>query len=225
MPSSRKPLGIDAIWIFWRSFLLSFLIFEWLVWQRVRQIPVRVPGHRLLIFLLAPKATRLSIFNAMVVAGCVTLAAMLVVQLVIAPLLRAWLRPSVNPSWWLFHLSSGDSPVASVPGRWKSGGRWRPGALVLTNRRLWFFPAAWDLEPWSAARADLEQIELEPSLFTRLAPIRNWPERLHFSARSGEDARFAVADPEAVLAWFAPDPHPDDVMTHPRIAPQGAFDA
>ena len=96
---------------------------------------------------------------------------------------------------------------------------------MLTNRRIWFFPAAWDVEPWSLAREEIERIEPEPSRLARLAPIRNWPELLRFSARTKEDARFAVADPDAVLGWFSPDPRRDDVVPHPRIAPQGAFDA
>jgi hypothetical protein len=225
MPSSRKPLAVDTVWIFWRSFLLIFLVLEWMLWDQVRQLPVRAPGHRLIIFLLAPKATRRSVFNAMILAGCFTLAATLAVQLIIRPLLNLWLKPRVDPSWWLFHLSSGDSPLASVPGRWKSDGRWRPGALVLTNRRIWFFPAAWGVEPWSLAREELERIEEEPSRLARLAPIRNWPELLRVSARTKEDACFAVADPDAVLGWFSPDPRRDDVVPHPRIAPQGAFDA
>ncbi|MGP0064761.1 MAG: hypothetical protein ACLQGP_14330 [Isosphaeraceae bacterium] len=225
MSSSRKPLEIDAVWIFWRSFLVFFLVFEWMLWNQLRQMPVRVPGHRLIIFLLAPRATRRSVFNAMILAGCFTLATTMVVQVIVRPLLNRWLTPKVDPSWWMFHLSSGDSPLASVPGRWQSEGRWQPGALVLTSRRIWFFPADWGHPPWSAARDSIERIEAEPSRLARLAPVRNWPELLRLSARMQDDARFAVADPDAVLGWFSPDPHRDDVVAHPRIAPQGAFDA
>ena len=58
-----------------------------------------------------------------------------------------------------------------------------------------------------------------------LAAILNWPELLRISARTGEHARFAVADPEVVLAWFTPDLCRDDVATLQRNASQGAFDA
>jgi hypothetical protein len=225
MPSPRKSLEIDTGWIFWRSFFLIFLVLEWLLWHMLRQMPVRGPGNRLIIFLLAPRATRRSVFNAMILAGCLTLAANLIVKLIVQPLLNLWLKPRVDPSCWVFHLSSGDSPVASVPGRWKADGRWRPGALVLTNQRVWFFPADWGIEPWSSARAEIERIEAEPARLARFVPIRNWPESLRFSARTKEDACFAVADPDAVLGWFSLDPRRDDVVPHPRIAPQGAFDA
>jgi hypothetical protein len=225
MSSPRKPLEIDSVWIFWWSFLVIFLILEWILWNHLRPVP-RAPGHRVIRFLLHPRATRRSVVNAMILAGCFTFAVSLAVQLIVGPLLNLWLKPRVDPSCWVFHLSSGDSPVASVPGRWKSDGRWRPGALVLTNRRIWFFPAAWDVEPWSLSRAEIEHIEPEPSRLARLAPMRNWPELLRLSAaRTKEDACFAVADPDEVLGWFAPDPTRDDIVSHPRIAPQGALDA
>jgi hypothetical protein len=225
MPSSRKSLEIDSVWVFWRSFLLIFLILEWILWLHLRQFPARAPGHRLIMFLLHPRATRRSVFNAMILAGGFTLAMNLIVQLIVRPLLNLWLKPRIDPSWWSFHLSSGDSPLASVPGRWKSGGRWQPGALVLTKRRIWFFPADWGLEPWSTAREEIERIETEPSRVARLAPIRNWPELLRISAPMKEDARFALADPGAVLGWFSLDPLRDDFAPFSRIAPQGALDA
>ena len=225
MPPSRKAIEIDTVWIFWWAFFLIFLVLEWMLWLHVRQMPMRPPRLRWIIFLLHPRATRRSIFNAIILAGCVTLAMTLAVQLIIRPLLNLWLRPRVDPSRWLFHLSSGDSPVASVPGRWKSDGRWRPGALVLTNRRIWFFPAAWDVEPWSLPCQELERIQMEPSRLSRVVPIRNWPELVCLSGRAKPEASFAVADPYAVLGWFSLDPLPDDMLPSPRIAPQGAFDA
>ncbi len=161
----------------------------------------------------------------MLLAGCVTLLAALAVQLILRPLLNLWLKPSVDPSRWLFHLSAGETVVASVPGRWRSDGRWPSGEIVLTNRRIWFLPAAWGVEPWSLERKELARIETEPPRLARLAAIQNWPELLRFSARTGEHARFAVADPDAVLAWFATDLRRDDVASPQRIAPQGAFDA
>ena len=225
MPPTRKPLEVNTVWVFWRAFVLFFLALEWLLWQHIRQLPIRAPRHRLIVFLLAPKATRFSAFNAMLLAGCVTLLAALAVQLILRPLLNLWLKPSVDPSRWQFHLPAGETVVASVPGRWKSEGRWQSGEVVLTNRRIWFLPAAWGVEPWTLAREQLERIDTEPSWLARLAAIQNWPELLRISARTGEHARFAVADPEVVQAWFTPDLRRDDGASPQRIAPQGAFDA
>ena len=222
MSPSRKPLELNAGRVFWRSFFLVFLVIECLLWHRVQQWPVRVPGHRLLRFLLhtGPRV----VFPAMLLAGAFTVLALLAVKLIVEPLLRLWLNPRVDPSSWLFHLSPSEAPVAGSSGRWHAAGRWQPGALVLTNRRIWFFPAGWGVEPWSLAREQLDRVEADPPWLGRLAAIRNWPDRLRFSARDGEHASFAVADPGAVLAWFGAAVRPDgDASTH-RNAPQGVLD-
>ena len=43
MAPASKPVEIDARWIYRRSFLLFFLVFELLVWQRLQQRPMRAP--------------------------------------------------------------------------------------------------------------------------------------------------------------------------------------
>jgi hypothetical protein len=221
MPPSSKPLELDAGWVFWRSFFLVFLVFECLLWHGLQQWPGRPAGHRMIIFLVRSRG---SVFPALLLAGACTVLAILIVKLIVGPLLNRWLNPAVDPSWWLFHLSASDSPVASTSGRWYAGGRWQPGALVLTNRRIWFFPAGWSVEPWSLAREDLDRIETDPPHLARVAPIRNWPEWLRLGDRNGEHAWFAVADPDAVLAWFGPPARRDGDTSSSRIAPQGAFD-
>ena len=57
MPRSSKQVEIDARWVYWRSFLLFFLVHQLMVWHRISLLPVRMPGHRMIIFLLAPWAT------------------------------------------------------------------------------------------------------------------------------------------------------------------------
>jgi hypothetical protein len=225
MPPSRKPLQIDAGRIFRWSFLLTFLVFEWVVWQHILQRPVRRPRHRMLILLLAPWATRRATLAALILAGVFTMAGMLFVRLVVAPLLNLWLSPAFDPSSWMFHLSAGEAPEASVPARFRSEGSWRPGALVLTGRRIWFLPAAWGPEPWSMARKEFVRVEAEPPAFARFLPVRHWPDRLRFTDRAGDHASFAVADPDAVLAWFAPSRHGDVAPPRPRVVPEGVFDA
>ena len=221
MPTSRRPLELSAGRVFWRSFFLVFLVLEWLLWRRVQQRPAGIPGHRVLVFLLHSGR---GVLPAMLLAGACTVLALLAVKLIVEPLLGLWLNPAVDPSWWMFHLSAGESPLAGVAGRWHAAGRWQPGALVLTNRRIWFFPAGWGVEPWSLAREQLDRVEADPPWLGRLASIRNWPDRLRFSARDGEHASFAVADPDAVLAWFGAAVRPDgDASTH-RNAPQGVLD-
>lgn len=224
MPTSRKPLELDAGRIFRWSFLLIFLFFEWIVWQNIPR-RVRRPGHRLLIFLLAPWATRRAALAALILSGTITVAAMLFVRLVVGPLVNAWHRPVSDSSTWMFHLSASESPEASVPARLRAGVGWRPGSLVLTARRIWFLPAAWGPEPWSMARKDLERLEAEPPAFARFLPLRHWPDRLRFTDRAGDQAVFAVADPDAVLSWFEPAPMGDAAAPRPRAVPEGVFDA
>ena len=168
--------------IFRLSFLVIFLVLEWIVWEQVRQRPVRSAA--------APHADRpagalgdpTGVAGALFLAGTVTLAANMAVRLILTPLLNVWLRPGFDPSGWTFHLPAGETPAASVPARWRTGGRWRPGALVLTKRRLWFLPAGWDVEPWSIARVDVERVEARPPAFARFLPVHNWPDLLRFTA-------------------------------------------
>jgi hypothetical protein len=219
MPPSRRSLELDAGRIFRWAFLLAFLLLEWVVWIKFGHWLLRRPGHRLLIF------TRQAAFWALILAGLATLGATLIVRLVLAPLVNRWRRPAFDPSSWMFHLSASEATAASVPARFWSGGRWRPGALVLTGQRVWFMPAAWDLEPWSMAREEVERIQAEPPAIARFLPVRHWPDLLHFSARTGDQASFAVADPDAVLAWFAPARTPGAALPLARIVPEGVFDA
>ena len=225
MPPSRKTLELDAGRIFRWSFLVIFLVYEWALWHRIPWRRVRRPGHRLLIFLLAPWATRRVALAALILSCAVTIGGMLFVRLVIAPLLNLWLRPAYDPSAWSFHFSAGEAPEACVPGRFRAGAGWRPGALVLTGRRIWFLPSAWDAEPWSMPREDIGRIEAEPPAFARFLPLRHWPDRLRLTDRVGGQADFAVADPDAVLAWFAPSRSGDAAPPLPHAVPEGAFDA
>ncbi len=224
MPPSRKPLEIDSGRIFRWSFLVLFLTLSWSFWGRIGRRLAFARRRHVPVLRLAIWSTWRAAFGAFLMAGVSTLAAMLFTSLILAPLLIRWLRPAFDPSSWMFHLSAGESPVASTPARWKSGGLWRPGALVLTGGRIWFMPSAWDLEPWSLARADLERVETKPPAFARFLPVRHWPDLLRFTDRTGDHACFAVADPGAVLAWFTPPWRPDTPSPSPRVAPQGAFD-
>jgi hypothetical protein len=225
MPPSCKPLEIDSSRVFRWSFLAVFLTLEWSAWWRVARRLALVPRRRVPVLRLALWTTWWAALGAFLVAGATTLAAALFTRLILAPLLDRWLRPAFDPSSWMFHLAAGETPTASMPARWKTGGTSRPGALVLTGRRIWFMPSAWDLEPWSMARQDVERVDAKPPAPARVLPVRHWPDLLQFTARTGDQAWFAVADPGAVLAWFAPSRRPDTTSAGPRVAPQGVFDA
>jgi hypothetical protein len=224
MPPSCKPLELDSGRIFRWSFLAVFLTLEWSYWGRIARRLAFMPRGRVPVLRLAMRTTLWAAFGAFLLAGVCTLAAAVFTRLILAPLLNCWLRPAFDPSSWMFHLAAGESPTASMPARWNSGGISRPGALVLTPRRIWFMPSDWDVEPWSMARQDLERVETTPSALGRVLPVRHWPDLLRFTARAGNHASFAVAEPDAVLAWFAPPRRPDTTSPSPRGAPQGVFD-
>jgi hypothetical protein len=202
MPHPSKQIGIDARWIYGRSFLLFFLVNQLVVWHRLSQLPIRMPGHRMILFLVAPWATPQSFAVALLAAGILTILSILVVRLIVRPLWSLWLNPTVDPAWGLFHTSAGESIVSSMPARRRSSPRWQPGSLALTNRRVWFFPSAWDGEPWSLDLDEADRIEQESSIVAGLLPIRNWPVPFHILGRSGQVATFAVADLDAVRSWF-----------------------
>jgi hypothetical protein len=223
MPPSSKELQADIGRVFWRTFLLVFLLREVIVWNwLLARVPLR---RRVLILLLWPGGTVRSVFMALFAAAFFTLLLVLVVRLIITPALNLWLKPAIDPSEWMFHLAASESPVAISRARRKSGSRWQPGALVLTDRRLWFFPSVWYHEPWSLACKDLDRLEPVPAPIATLAPIRNWPARLRFSSPARDESTFAVADPDAVLAWFRPATNQDESRAAPGATRQGVFDA
>jgi hypothetical protein len=203
MSPASKQLDIDARWLYWRMFLLFFFVFEMIAWQRIQRFPMRAPGHRLIVFLFARGATPRSLVRAIFAGATFTLMAFLIVRLIVRPLLNFWLRPSADSSGGLFHLTASETIVASVPARRRTRWIWKPGSLALTNRRLWFFPAEFNDEPWFLPLDDVADIVPERPLFAELAPIRNWPEHLRVSASSRPDAIFALAEPDAVLAWLS----------------------
>ncbi len=157
-----------------------------------------------MVFLLARWATPRSFLLAMVAGGAFTVLAVLFVRLIVRPLLKFWLSPSSDSSWGLFHLTASETIVATVPARCLSGWMWKPGSLALTNRRLWFFPANGNDEPWFVRFDDIDRIVPERPALSGLGPFRNWPEHLHVTSLSGPDAVFATVEPSVVLGWLNP---------------------
>jgi hypothetical protein len=76
------------------------------------------------------------------------------------------------------------------------------GHLVLTNLRVWFFPSAWDSEPWTAPIDRLDHVRLVRSPLAVFRVVRGWPDELIFRDDRGDEARIALADPSPVLDWF-----------------------
>ena len=155
MPRTRKPPGVNATRIFLHAYFLFFAILRLMVSDPFRR-PVHLPpGPYALLVVLAHWFPPKVLVWSFILAGSLTLLVYLIDKLIVRHLVNFWFKSSVDSSWWLFHLPAGESTAASVPGRWKSGRRWRAGALVLTNRRIGFFAAAWGVDPWTLAREEL----------------------------------------------------------------------
>ena len=202
MSAQTKQLELDARWVYWRCFLLVLLISQLVAWQRVQRLPARLHGHRVFVFLFAPWATRRSVLTAIIAGGLLTLVAFVFIRLIVRPLLKRWLSPTVDPAGGLFHLAAGERVVANLAARRRAGWSWQPGSLTLTDRRLWFFPADWDVEPWSLGVEDVDQIKRDRAVLAEMAPIRNWPRAIELWGRSGRKALFAMYDPGPLMEWF-----------------------
>jgi hypothetical protein len=221
---SNRSLQIDVNWIFWRVFWLVFLVCQFAIWHHLRRLLPRGMGHRnFLIHMVIPSALS-SLFLATLVAAGLTFLAFLVVKLVLGPLLSSWLTPTVDPTAVLFHLAPGEVSLASMPARRRWGWSWQPGALIVTDRRIWFLPMAWNLEPWSASRSEITGCEAELPALATLVPIRNWPELLRLGMRDGCQNTFAVANPGSLLAWIQPGGQAETVAFPSRSLGQGVFD-
>jgi len=221
---SNRSLQIDINWIFWRVFWLVFLVCQFAIWHHMRRRLPRGMGHRNFLLHMIVPSTLSSLFLATLVAAALTFLAFFVVKLLLEPLLRTWLTPSVDPTAALFHLAPGEVSLASISARRRWGWSWHPGSLVVTDRRIWFLPMAWNLEPWSVSRSEIVGCAAEPPALAMLIPIRNWPEQLRLEMRDGCQVTFAAADPRSLLAWLQPDSQAGTVAFPPHRLGQGVFD-
>jgi hypothetical protein len=181
-------------------------------------------GHRSFIIHMVVPSALSSLFVATLIAAGLTLAAFLAVKLVVSPLLNAWLTPRIDPTAVLFHLTPGEVSLSSIPARRKWGWGWQPGALVVTDRRIWFLPAAWSAEPWSASRSEVVVCDAGLPLVATVGPIHNWPEHLRLRMRDGCQSTFAVSDPGSLLAYFEPAGRSGMAVFPARNPGYGAFD-
>jgi len=203
MPPETGRVQLDAWSVFRRTTFLAFVILEVIAWQRLGGIRFRRPLHKILVLLIHPEFTRRSLLIALLVGSLVTILGVVLVRLVVGPLLDRWLRPITDSSIGSFHLGPGERVVATTSARKRAGRSWQPGSLVLTDRRLWFFPEAWSMEPWSAPLGEGLKMSVEPSRIPRWLPIRNWPDRLVAEIDPDRRDILLVAEPATVLAWFS----------------------
>ncbi|QDV38401.1 hypothetical protein [Tautonia plasticadhaerens] len=222
---SRIRLAIGAF--LWRSFVLLAVLMELALWAMIRRRARGFPRRFRLAWLIG--YTPQALFLAFFLAAVLTLAVDLFVRLVVDRLLRKWLSPITERDdedqagrGFGFHLAATERVAASLPARKLVGLRSEPGSLVLTDRNLWFFPSAWDGEPWSVPRERVRSARFEPTPGPIGRLLRNLPPRVVVDIGPDPDpgfvsgpspgadsmARFALLEPARVRSWFRSRPAP-----------------
>ena len=188
-----------AVWsVYWRAVALVFVLAETRLWMRVRRWNPPSSWHAVRPFV---KKSPGYVGFALGAAVLITLGAALLVRLVIGPQIRRWLGPRTEPMHG-FHLAPGERVVAESPARRAEGRAYRAGSLVATDRRLWFFPTAWDAEPWSVPREVVRGARAVPAPPLLGGLVTGLPDRIEVLGDAGPIGAFAVAEPEQVLGWF-----------------------
>jgi hypothetical protein len=198
---ATRGVRLERSTLFWSTAVLVFVVRQVLVLDVIVRL-VR-PRRRLAFFLFHRLATPRSLLVAVAVAGLVTLLAELLVRLVVVPLIRAWLAPQCDSTAGLFRLGASEHVLESTPARRRQRGRWAAGTLIRTNRRIWFEPGGWDSEPWSVAAGEPVTAHRSPVRGLARGLLTGLPDRLAVRAEGVEEV-FAVAEPDAILAWFLP---------------------
>ena len=201
MTHNRPKLRLAFTLFFWRALLILVVggevVLMVTIWHRIGPgIPIL---DQLVIFTLISVA--FVVMPAFSLACLMAIVADLLVMLVVDPVVRNWHSPRSDSSRLAFHLSAGESILATSPARRPGTRRGGVGSLVLTDRRLWFIPAAWDREPWSTDLASVWSIRLVPSPRICFGLIRGWPKRIAVDTGPPRPIPLVVPDPETVSEW------------------------
>lgn len=191
--------------IFWRVFLVGFVVMEVVFWRKFVQpnFPFRPRFRRLLV--MAYFSPRF-LLHALMLAAVVTVVCDLIFRLVVRPLMRGWYHPRcLDPTAahpLPFRLGVGETILEEIPGRRLVGRAKQPGTIVRTNRSLYFFPFAWDLDEWSCPIDHIARARLSTPRRRVLGWVRGYPDHLVLDEDSGESVTLILADPEHALRWF-----------------------
>lgn len=181
---------------------MMLLVGEYKVWALIEQwVPARNPVKRVFAFLyFQPRAFVFAFLGGAIAAVACDLA----FRLVVRRLMVRWYNPrSFDPSSEppvAFHLDRGEAVALASPGRVVDGPRRRPpGTFLVTDRRVWFAPYSWELEPWDRPLDDLAEARLEHPPRRVLGLVRGYPENLVLVDRSGLARSFVLPDPIAAF--------------------------
>lgn len=203
----------------WRLFAVAAVFMEVSKWHQLEPFQaMRGTGFRIAALIYySPKI----FFRAFLLAAILTVLLDLYVRLIMRPILARWYTPRRRNDEigtpLAFRLSASERVLHEIPARMVSGRSTYPGMLVRTDRRLWFSPFGWDREPWSMLESDLESASTVKSPLRLGSLILGLPQRLCVRDRDGVETRFVIAEPRAVLRWYANDidAQPDEYQPSP----------
>ncbi len=218
----------------WWSFAILALTGELALWAAIHRQARGFPAGLRLAWLIG--YTPRTVFLAFVLASLLTVVVDVLVKMLVDLPMRRWLVPRNDREddayqGFGFHLGPTEQVLDEVPARMLARPRSLPGTLVLTDRRVWFFPSAWDAEPWSSPRDQVRSATVAPPSGFLSKLLRGLPPQIHLDpgpqaepsseferfadpdSRSDPRVKFVLAEPGRVRSWF--------VATLPRASRKG----
>ena len=200
LPNLRLPMGRVLLW----TTAIGMIYGEYRVLRFVlRVVPRGMPLRRVLGFLyFSPRW----LFLGFAVGAIVAVVVDFVFRGLVRPMMVRWYNPlprrvdDVPPLD--FHFATAERVEQEIPARLFCGRMRVPGRLILTNRRVWFFPYDWGTEPASIARDELVRVAPAPTSRRVLGLVRGYPDHIEFEDVHGETFSVVAADPGAVVDWF-----------------------
>ncbi len=189
--------------LLWRVTFFVFLFRELHVIQTFWSFRWAPPSRRIMAILAhTPK----QMFRAFLIGAIAAVVCDLVFRLIVRPLMVRWYNPvNLDPASehpLLFRLATSEAIDFELPARQVQGRHRPPGTLIRTDRTIWFFPFAWDAEPWSLPVDRLAEIHVEPARRRVLGLVKGYPEHLVLIDQDGARSVFVLADPAEFLRRF-----------------------
>jgi hypothetical protein len=182
-----------------------FVVSQFYSWAKARR-KMRPGWRRLFAFMMYLPKTAIVAFA---IATAVTIVGALIVRWIVRPHMARWLgarRPSPSDDEDEmadhFHLDPNETVVVGYPARRVAGHGSRPGRLVRTDRRLWFFPKTWDEEPWWVPLSQIREVRTARPARLLWGLVEGLPERIVVDGGPETLEIFEVADPVEVRSWF-----------------------
>ena len=196
------PLRIAFRPVFCRIYLVTFSIQQFIAFSKTRQ---HFRGHGLSRHVAGfVEFTPYALVLALLVAALATVFIDLIVRVLVRGLVAMWYHPhpGVGHSEMVFHLASGERVLASTAARRRENWGWKPGTLVLTDRRLAFYGSDWHNDPVEFPRETLTIVRNKQARAPLGSLLLGVPGRVIVRSLQGNEACFTMADPAEVFAWF-----------------------